>query len=113
MIKKKNYKNKLSIMKYSEIYDIWTKFITSKKYSHYFQTPIEKWHSHFNKLKEYIDLNKKMPVQRSTNINIVKIANWLADQKKNYKKRIYIMKNKNIYDNWTEFITSPNYILYF
>ena len=38
---------------------------------------------------------------------------WIVTQQKNYKNKEKIMKNKEIYDKWTEFVNNPLYLKYF
>ena len=66
-----------------------------------------------NKLKIYIDENNKKP-SRDDKINeIRKLGEWISTIKKNYNKKVGNMKDKNIYNKWTEFINSDKYKIYF
>ena len=66
-----------------------------------------------NKLKIYIDENNKKP-SRDDKINeIKKLGEWISTIKKNYNKKVGNMKDKNIYNKWTEFINSDKYKIYF
>ena len=109
----KNYKSKEQIMKNPKIYDIWTKFINSEKYKKYFISNEEEWQSSLNLVKKYIDENDKRPSSKSNNKEISYYGNWLLNQSKNYKSKEHNMKNPDIYDKWTEFITSEKYKKYF
>jgi len=108
---KYNYRNKAEIMKNQKIYDIWTEFIISEKYSNFFITNEEKWINNFNKLKKYIDEHKKTP--STTNYNTKLMKGWVDTQKQNYKNKEQIMKNQKIYEIWGKFITSEKYGKYF
>ena len=59
---------------------------------------IEIWMKKFEELKNYIKINKKTPPARD------KIGSWVSTQKKNYKKKQYIMKEEEIYVTWTNFM---------
>ena len=108
-----NYKNKKYIMKNSEIYDKWTEFINSKKYKHIFLLYENEWYNNLNWVKNYIDINNKRPSNIDKNTNISFHGIWIIRQVKNYKNKIQIMKNLEIYDKWTEFINNEKYKKYF
>lgn len=97
-----NYKKKLKNMKNKKIHDEWTRFTT--EYSNYFKSNKEIWYDRLSMLKNYIDINKKTPSRSSDNINISYLGKWLNTQKNNYKKKIGLIKNKQIYDEWTVFV---------
>jgi hypothetical protein len=42
-----------------------------------------------------------------------KLGSWLLNQQENYKKKLQIMKNEEIYNKWTEFINDSIYKVYF
>jgi hypothetical protein len=102
---------KKNIMKTKEIYDNWTKFINDEKYIEYFMSNKELWYNKFNKLISYIDVNNKIPSH--INKDIKQLGSWVYTQQRQYKKKTYIMKNKEIYDTWTKFINDEKYIKYF
>ena len=110
---KSNYKKKINIMRNKDIYDIWTEYISSKEYSSYFQTNIDKWHSNFNKLKAYMDQNITAPLNCKNDNKNQYIISWLKTQKQSYKQKKKIMKNKEIYNIWHRFINDPIYQIYF
>ena len=99
------YKNKKGPMKNKEIYDAWTGFINDTLYKKYFMSYQEIWYNNFEKAKQFIIENKKKPNKRSENIKEKKLGNWISNQVKNYKKKKGIMKQKDIYDTWTKFIS--------
>ena len=109
----KNYANKTQIMFDENIYNKWTEFITNEKYKKYFMSNEEEWQSNLNFVKKYIDENNKTPSTYDKNKDIKKLGNWISNQQKNHKSKEYIMKNSDIYDKWTEFITSEKYKKYF
>jgi hypothetical protein len=74
---------------------------------------IKEWDNNLKKIKKYIDKNHKRPSSNNTNNEIKKLGKWIQTQKQNYDKNIYIMKNQEIYDKWTDFINDPLYKDYF
>ena len=85
------YKNKKHIMENSEIYNKWTKFITSEKYKKYFLSNEDEWLNNLDNLKKYIDNNNKTPSQISKNKDHANISQWISRQ-----KLFLISKNSNI-----------------
>ncbi len=64
------------------------------------------WYKNFEELQKYIEKNKMLP--QKTNIknrdnNIHKLRKWIDHQNENYSKKISIMKNNEIYENWSKF----------
>ena len=105
---KQNFKNKVKIMAYDEnVYNEWKNFIESDKYGHYFDNTTKIWFRNFNKLKEYLDENKKLPMDEK------ELRNWHSHQVDNYKSNINNMKIQIINDAWTEFLNDENYNKYF
>ncbi len=98
---KKNYKNKICIMKNIEIYDKWTKF--KENYKYLFLNYIEIWYDRYDELIKYIEGNNKFPSKNSENKKIKQLCTWKGTQQKNYKKKIKTMRNEEIYNKWTEF----------
>ena len=98
----KKYIKKKNIMKDENIYNEWTQFIN--KYENYFKSYEKNWYNSLNQVKEYIDKNKKTPSYYDKNIEIKRLAKWICVQKINYKKEEYNMKEKNIYNEWTQFM---------
>ena len=108
-----NYKLKYGMMKNEEIYNKWTNFITSEKYKIYFISNEEIWNNNFDSVRKYIDEYKKRPSEDDKIMNIKIIGRWVSNQMTNYKFKDCIMKNQEIYDKWTKFITSEKYKIYF
>lgn len=112
-LQKLRYKSKDRIMKNSVIYNKWTEFITSKKYEKYFITNEDEWQNILSLIKKYIDENDKTPSRESNNKDIKKLSIWVSTQKHNYKFKNCNMKNPEIYNKWTEFISCEKYKIYF
>jgi superfamily II DNA or RNA helicase len=87
-------------MKNRDIYDSWTKF--KDKYKQYYTTPEEDWLNMLNNVKLYVSENGELPSLKFDK----RIYGWINRQKRNYKTKTKIMKNPEIYDKWTEFIST-------
>ncbi len=98
-----SYKNKDKIMKNNEIYKLWEDFINDEKYVLYFNNNT-KWINIFNEVIKYLD-NNKLSVFNKKELN-----GWIHRQNKNYKNKEQIMKDKQIYKLWEDFINSDKYI---
>jgi predicted helicase len=69
------------------------------------------WFQMLEKVKKYIDENKKRPNTYCSIENINVMGKWLCLQTQNYKKMRYNMKNKVIKKQWEHFIQT--YSVYF
>ena len=97
-----NYKNKTQIMSNENIRKEWEEF--KEKYKEYLLYYGEElWRFTLEKVKRFIDENKKTPSETSKNLEEKKLGQWLSDKKKIYKNNIYIMSNENIRKEWEEF----------
>jgi DNA repair protein RadD len=108
-----NYEKKNHIMKEENIYNMWSQFIKSDKYKAYFMNDIETWLISFEKVKKYIDNHNERPPQHNNNKEIKVLATWISTQQYSYSMKNYIMKKEEIYNLWTQFITSDKYKTYF
>jgi superfamily II DNA or RNA helicase len=113
LIQIQNYNKKQENMKDEKIYNKWTEFINNEKYKIYFKSQEENFNINLEKVKKYIDENKKEPLPTSINKNIKILGYWIETQIRNYKKKQNNMKHENIYNKWTEFINSDKYKIYF
>jgi hypothetical protein len=109
----KNYNKKQKNMKGDNIYNTWTEFINSDKYNIYFQSQYEYFIINLNKLKIYINENRKKPQRKDKDENIKVLGNWMNTEIINYNKKQKNMKDENIYNKWTEFINNEKYKKYF
>ena len=110
---KTKYKNKKQIMCNQEICNKWTEFLNDPKYKQYLMSYQEIWNKLFNEVKNYIDKYNKRPSSSDKDKNIKQLGSWISHQQKNYEKKERIMKNKEIYDIWTDFINDNKYKEYF
>jgi superfamily II DNA or RNA helicase len=99
---KKNYKKRGYIMNNKEIRIEWESLI--EKYPHLFLSNEEIWFENKNKVEEYIQQHNELPSENSKDTNIKSLGCWISDQKQNYKKREYIMKNEDIRKEWESLI---------
>ena len=109
----KSYKENTNLMSNNNIKKLWKEFISDNKYKKYFMSNEEIWFETLDKIKKYIDINKKRPSQLDKNIEIGCLGKWLTTQSQNYKKIIDIMKNENIRKQWENFTQSEKYQEYF
>jgi superfamily II DNA or RNA helicase len=108
-----NYKNKRQSMTNVNYYNTWKQFINSDKYKKYFISNMDQWYENMKLVQQYIDKYNKRPSSINKDKNIKKLGQWIYSQIENYKNKEYIMKNKEIYDKWTEFINDPKYKKFF
>jgi ribosomal RNA-processing protein 8 len=99
---KKNYKNKKEGMKDEVKYNLWTQFL--EEYKEYIKDIGEKWNENLEKVEDFIKKNKKRPSDHSHNKTEKQLGQWIADQKKYYKKKTSGMKDETRYKLWTQFL---------
>jgi hypothetical protein len=99
---KQNYRNKNNSMKYANRVQKWTDFI--EEYKEYFKTDDEIWDEIFEKLKSFIDENKRIPSIKLTNKEEKQLCIWLNNQQTYYKKKIQGMKDEVRYNKWNYFL---------
>ena len=107
------YKKKSYIMKDEAIRLKWEEFISDIKYKEYMMSYEEVWYDTLDKLKVYIDENKRRPSSTSKNIDIKKSGAWICNQLTNYKRTRAIMKDEAIRLKWEDFISDDKYKEYF
>jgi hypothetical protein len=100
-------------MKNDEIYNAWTKFISSEKYESFFMSNTEIWYMNLEKVKLFIDENDFRPSPKSKNKNEKILGHWINHQINSYKTKSHIMKNDEIYNSFTKFISSEKYESFF
>jgi hypothetical protein len=64
------------------------------------------WEEKLKLVKLYIETNDKLPSAKDKNKDIKQLGWWISDQKKNYSKYQYIMKEENIRNKWEDFINT-------
>jgi superfamily II DNA or RNA helicase len=100
-----NYKHKKDIMKDENIYVAWNEFMTNEKYNKYFISNVNVWFQKFELLKNFIDEYNKLPSKLNDEI----LNNWWTKNNQIFKNKCKIMKNKNIYTAWSQFISEDKY----
>uniref|UniRef100_A0A6C0H9B4 Helicase-associated domain-containing protein n=1 Tax=viral metagenome TaxID=1070528 RepID=A0A6C0H9B4_9ZZZZ len=108
ILQQRNYIKKKSLMLNNNIYNKWTEFINN--YKNYFGYNIVVWLEKYNELIHFIELNHKLPDRNIQDNNKI-LYIWLLKQQDYYINTKNIMKDIDIYNKWTEFIT--NYKDYF
>lgn len=103
---KKNYIKNQHSMKNIEIRKLWKEFV--KEYNEYFISNEEIWMNTLEKIKEYINVNNKLPSKHDKIKEIQSLGRWLVQTKIKYKRNQYIMKNPEIRKLWEEFIKEYN-----
>ena len=107
-----NAKNRTEIMKEQEIYDEWENFINDDKYSNYMLGNIDLWKRKLKEVKQFINENNKRPFEKSKDINEKYLGKWIGTQISNAKDKKQIMKEKEIYEEWENFINDGKYSYY-
>jgi len=102
MTQNKNYRIKEQIMSDSKYYNIWKQFL--EEYSEYFKSTEDLWYENLEKVKDFIQKNKRKPNKRSSDSNEKIIGEWLSKQ--NVKFNNNKMNNEEMYNDYKEFIES-------
>jgi len=109
-----NHKNKQKNMKDKEIYNEWKRFIEKEKYKHHFaENRDEGWDMMLEKLKKFVDKNKKRPVKNSTDKEEVILFTWISNQVTKFREKSFVMKSEEVRDKWKKFINDDKYKKYF
>jgi hypothetical protein len=110
----KNHKNDKDSMKNPEIKTSWEEFVSDPIYSSYMMNAEQTWYDNLEKVKVFINENKKRPGEKSKNTDEKLLGSWISHQLKNHKNDTYIMKtNLEIKTSWEEFVSDPIYSIYF
>jgi len=97
-----NYKKRTKAMKDLEQRQAWENFV--EEYSSYMMNFDEKWYTTLQKVKDWIDKNKKRPSCSAADTKELRYARWLTNQKKYYKNNAYAMNVPEHQQKWEEFI---------
>ena len=125
IVQKKNFKNKIKMMRHEKYYTIWSEFM--KNNSVHFLNHTQKWMNKLEKVKEFITQNDKLPSRYSKDENQEsddeedndekeddedysesKLGSWIATQKQNYVDNKKLMLKEDIRDIWNNF-TNENH----
>jgi superfamily II DNA or RNA helicase len=107
----KNYNSKEYNMKNTDIIKEWEQFTTDPLYKNYFLDNYTEWKNNLEAVKKYIITHKKRPSKKNTDLEIMKLGNWIGTQIKNYNNKEHNMKNKNsdFVKEWEKFVKVPLY----
>ena len=105
------------IMKNPEIWKNWNDILIDEKYSKFLVLDLfQDWKNNHKEMCEFIEKNGKAPSTIGKTQEEKKLANWVSHQKCNYNQKGVefsksIMKNPEIFQNWTDTITDQKYSL--
>lgn len=80
----------------------WEDFL--EEYKEYFLSNDEIWNIKLEKVKEFINKNKKKPSNNSKNIDEKKLSGWIRHRTENYKNNIGEMQSEDKKKIWEDFI---------
>ena len=106
----KNFKNGTGIIQNELLKLQWIDFINDNNYSQYLMTKDEMWDMKFQQLKNWFQIKKLNPFDKSSNQYEKQLANWFYHQKTNYKNKIKSMSDPIKYSQWKEFVESNEYL---
>jgi ribosomal RNA-processing protein 8 len=101
---KYNYMNKTFSMKEEIKRNKWSEFI--EIYNEYFVGQEDLWELNFNKLKEFVNYNKRTPKYNLNDDNETNLHSWLSNQKTRYKNKSGGMTDEERYNKWSEFLNN-------
>lgn len=96
----KNYETKKDGMKHNDRRVIWEEFV--EKYKKYLKTDDEKWFENLQKVKEFINLNKRRPNKRKETEKT--LGDWLGNEVKTFKTKSHGFKDPIRCKQWEEFL---------
>ena len=62
------------------------------------------WINNLEKVKKYINKNKKIPSATDADTDIVKLYRWILNQQVNYTKEKGLIQNENMSKQWKKFV---------
>lgn len=104
-----NYNMKRKAMKFTETYQKFKDFL--QKYKSYLKTNIDLWYEKFERIKQFIEMYKRRPHEKSKDVNEDELGSWLQTQMNSFKTHNHIMKEKEIYKIWKKFIEDNEELL--
>ena len=101
----KQYSSITHSMKDKKKYNLWKNFLEKNKNIIQSKSKIkEQWLINFEKLKEFIDSEKKRPTQQSKKSTERSLGIWLSRNIQQYKNKTKGMKDTNRYSQWSQFL---------
>ena len=95
----------------NKIYDTWLK-IRTVDYKKYYLSHEERWYDNLEKIKNYINVNKKLPSQNDKDPEIKSLGRWICANNSKSKNKKNLVKNSEIYYIWNK-IKTNDYKEYF
>jgi ribosomal RNA-processing protein 8 len=95
-----NYKNKA--MNEKDKRNLWSEFLQT--YKEYFKSNDDIWYETFEKVKQFIDENKKRPSCQSNDTEVKKLGTWISTQQQNYKNKKQAMNDEDTRKIWYDFL---------
>jgi len=93
------YSTKKYAMSNETLRNKWEEFAI--EYKDYFVKNDENWVNILNEVKEYININKKRPIEST--LNGKKLSTWIIRQNNNYKDNKFAMSDNSLRILWEEF----------
>ena len=113
VLQAQNYKNNKESLGIESNRIEWYKFITDEKYSKYFLTVEEKWHSNFNQVVEFIKKKGFKPKKSSKDSHELKLADWLSHQLENKSSNKKSIKNPVLLEIFNKFLDEYEHLFNF
>jgi superfamily II DNA or RNA helicase len=92
-------------LQYERIYNSLGDFISGKSCE-------ERWYDNLEKVKEFIDAERKRPSQYSKNQDEKFLGLWICNQLHTYNKKTNIMSDKKIRECWEKLVSDEKYKKY-
>jgi superfamily II DNA or RNA helicase len=99
---KNNYKKECASMTTYVRRDIWDEFV--EKYKDLLLTFDERWERTLESLCQFLNDEKRKPLEKSNNDKENRLGQWLSNQQQNYKKKSYSMSTDARRDIWEKFV---------
>jgi Hypothetical methyltransferase len=94
----KDHKSRLFGMTCDLRYGMWTEFL--EQFNKYLMTIDDKWDTNFERLKEFINTNKKGPSDKTDKV----LTKWVYHQNENCKHRKKSMKDDDRFNTWNKLL---------
>jgi superfamily II DNA or RNA helicase len=99
---KKNIKSNKGYIQKEEIKLLWVDF--TNRHNNLFITNQQKWNNNLKILEEFIEKNKKLPIENKNDKNSYYLKKWIYHNISNYKNNSKCMKNIEIKTEWEKFV---------
>jgi hypothetical protein len=100
---KKDYMNSTYIMKENKAIELkWEELVY--EYPELFRNTIEVWYDNLKAVKEYVEINNKLPSKTDSDVKNQQLSNWITSQKQNYKGNKNSMTEPAMKEEWEKFV---------